>query len=43
MYFIIIILVAYTLQEKFMSFVDLFQKDSIKIKAAKIIVEAFCK
>ncbi|KAF6031522.1 C16orf62 [Bugula neritina] len=29
--------------EKFMSFVDLFQKDSIKIKAAKIIVEAFCK
>ena len=31
------------LQEKFLSFVDLFQKENVKISAAKIIVEAFCK
>lgn len=33
----------FLLQEKFLSFVDLFQKELVKISAAKIIVEAFCK
>ena len=30
-------------QDKFLPFVDMFQKDSVKVEICKTIMEAFCK